>query len=1321
MAAGEGSSEPDDEPTHAPQLLEPQQIDESRPSTPIPASQPEIAQREKQSGDEDSDHGDEYINTDEDEDGEDEDEEDEEPRLKYAPLTRNLGTVYRNGDATSAFLVAGDKLIMGTHNGQVHVYAMPMLQDLKRYSAHKASVSSISISPYPPPLPFLAKSDTSHRLATREADAKTAQSSASPNAKNSPRQSSVPKNPSNDIYIATSSIDGHVCIQSLTDQKDVQLRNFARPVQTVALSPEYRSDRTYLSGGQAEALILTVGGVIGKTTNATVSGSSTTASGWLGSIGLGSNTGTDKVLHSGEGAISTIKWSLSGKYVLWINEKGVKIARSHLKLDSSETGLEWKRISHVGRPTRNGWDEIAAVHKARAEWVDRSSLDSDQDPALRRPPSNGTAEDPQKQDIEEVVVGWGDVVWIIRVTPGDGGSIVKEAAPAGRAEITSVIRFNDCMIAGASLYTPTLLLVLAYLEKKGSKSKKTNDSTPRSRSKRHNALKPELRLIDINSSEEVETDALPVSRFESLASSDYHLGVLYPMRIPGQLTQKGYLSQVGSGMVAVGSGLVTGTEVVAQGMWDATMYGPRMLGANRLFNQTETGSIRSGKVGADRSPAPNRPGNYLTGWIPGLGSSIFSSENEDLKAVATTQGMKIFLMSPFDCIVAVKRTLVDRVQWLEKTQHFQKAWELLDEHPEAASSTSGVSGTSTPPTPSKASSVGQSTADSVTGPAKQAQVSTLAEFFADSASITGSPSPDVKNKYSIAEKEKRRLGELWLQQLVERGNWSDAGEVASKVLNTTSRWEHWAWIFIKNKKFDEITPFLPAMELIPPLSSSVFEIVLGHYVSRDRKGFQKLIDLWPSDLFDISSIISAIQGQLTATDIKPGSDDWRILTECLAKLRLADGHYKEALHCYIQLQDADAALSLIKDHHLVEAVSDDVPGFVLLRITPQQMKSAAQSDLEALSAEPIKLIVDEASRGTVDPDDVVEQLNTKELKLFLFFYFKYLWQGTGNNISQGTTLQRHRFSTAKLVADEGKLLVDRYPELAVDLFSQFERDLFMDYLHTSTLYDFEYALKVCEKKKFIEEEVYLLSKTGSLKKALSLIIDELQDVSKAIAFAKSQADKGLWDDLLNYSMSRPRFISGLLAEVGTAIDPIDLIKRIPSGIEIEGLKDGLKKILREYDLQDSISSGAAKILSSEVAVTMEVLRRGRRKGIKFDVPKPTLKSTKSTLGTDPETKIDAEGTKQAGHCASCGRSFLGEDTEMLAGFACGHIYHIDCLGGKMPLPASGNAEDDDDVLSFSRSIATKVTNARLLRERIRIVGGCKICKARKLQIEEVVQ
>ena len=48
------------------------------------------------------------------------DNEDEEPRLKYAYLTKHLGPVYRNGDATSTFLVAGDKMVCESHRSTLY-------------------------------------------------------------------------------------------------------------------------------------------------------------------------------------------------------------------------------------------------------------------------------------------------------------------------------------------------------------------------------------------------------------------------------------------------------------------------------------------------------------------------------------------------------------------------------------------------------------------------------------------------------------------------------------------------------------------------------------------------------------------------------------------------------------------------------------------------------------------------------------------------------------------------------------------------------------------------------------------------------------------------------------------------------------------------------------------------------------------------------------------------------------------------------------------------------------------------------------------------
>lgn len=262
----------------------------------------------------------------------------------------------------------------------------------------------------------------------------------------------MPQTPSNQIYIASASIDGHVCVSSLIDPKDVTLRNFARPVQAVALSPEYKSDRQYLSGGLAGELILTTGGQSGVRSNANTSHAAHTAQGWLGAIGLGGNTGRDTILHSGEGTISTIKWSLSGRFVAWVNEHGIRIMRTNLHLDGADPDTAWKRIGFVEKPNRNIWQEMAGVWKARLEWVDYEQLESDDDSIIKMNGSNATdkiddtlphrrlGKTPKPSSkgpkLEKLIIGWGDAAWIVHVNPGDAG-VGRDAGErsAGSAEI----------------------------------------------------------------------------------------------------------------------------------------------------------------------------------------------------------------------------------------------------------------------------------------------------------------------------------------------------------------------------------------------------------------------------------------------------------------------------------------------------------------------------------------------------------------------------------------------------------------------------------------------------------------------------------------------------------------------------------------------------------------------------------------------------------------------------------------------------------------------------------------------------------------------
>ncbi|KAI6080660.1 hypothetical protein F4821DRAFT_251017 [Hypoxylon rubiginosum] len=1264
---------------------------------------------------------------DDDDDEDEEDEEDDEPKLKYARLTQHMSAVYRNGDATSAFLVAGDKMIVGTHNGNIHVIQLPDFQSVRVYHAHSASVTSISISPYPPPsLPPTLKPEALVRTASQSVNRPSSRHPPSSPAGQRKTQEppQVPNLPSNNIYIGTSSLDGNVCVQSLIDLRDVQLRNFARPVQAVALSPDYKNDRTYLSGGLAGSLVLTVGAPQGRSTSTVTGTAAAAASGWLGSIGIGSNTGKDTILHSGEGTISTIKWSMSGKYVVWLNEHGFKIMRTKLHLDSADAEDAWKRVGHIDRPQTDEWEEMAGVWKGRAEWIDDQAMGTEGEekgsdaPSALSPAAVRLSQQAQSHDksIERLIVGWGGTIWIIHVHPG-GVGVGKHAGEKtiGRAEIVKILRM-DCIISGISLYTPTLLLVLAYCKPeaeddeepvKGQRPSSSGSGPSGGIKRRHNAQPPELRLIDLTSQTEVDNlDSLKISRFERLSSNDYHMGVLPASKAASVVASRGALEALAG----------FGTD-----MWNAAIN-PRSLFSSGA-------SIRS----RDSNDAVSSP----------RASNTMASVRAGSKPAARTvhpnlikPGAKIFIHSPYDCVLATQRDLADHLDWLLERQKYQNAWELLNDHPEIVNAS-----------PDRLSDLFSSTPDQ--------KPSTTDDFYEDAMSVVDE---QIRFMNSSAEKEKRRIGGLWIDELIEEKNWTRAAEVVAKVVNTPHQWEKLIYRFAEAEKFDEIVDYIPSEPMHPPIPGTVYEVVLNHYIQADKPRFKELVDRWGTELFDVNEITSVLENQLRYRDVREDSveegekgRDWRIVMESLGRLYEVNGRYREALKCYIRLQDADSVMRLIRDNHLADAVTDDVPSFIALRVPEAELSRMSMSELEEATSEAITLLVDEAHRGLIKPGIVVEQLEKKNLNLYLYFYFRGLWRE-----------YRER------PVDETVSLVDDFADLAVRIFALFDRELLMDFLKTSTSYRFEEAAQECEQAGYVPELVYLYSKTGRMKDALYLIIDRLGDVSQAISFAKEQDDPGLWEDLLDYSMDKPRFIRALLEEVGTAINPITLVRRIPEGLEIPGLREGLKHIMKEHEIQYSISSGVARVLRSEVAAYQNQLRSGQRKAIKFEVlahaqdhvdvqvkEVPSVAAAKAlssatatpiTGGTGTVTPSEAQdiatiteadptGDKhqkhhqqpghdhresKPGHCARCHEPFTEWETETLVGFACGHVFHIthllEYLHPDQEIDASlaGSSEDEDRTRG-GRFVGSKVTHARLLRDRIE--GGCPVCRSKREVVE----
>jgi hypothetical protein len=202
--------------------------------------------------------------------------------------------------------------------------------------------------------------------------------------------------------------------------------------------------------------------------------------------------------------------------------------------------------------------------------------------------------------------------------------------------------------------------------------------------------------------------------------------------------------------------------------------------------------------------------------------------------------------------------------------------------------------------------------------------------------------------------------------------------------------------------------------------------------------------------------------------------------------------------------------------------------------------------------------------------------------------------------------------------------------------------------------------------------VFILGRMGGTnnKLALTLIIERLGDVHRAIDFAKEQADDDLWEDLLRYSETRPTFIRGLLEHVGPEIDPLRLIRRIQNGLEIPGLKTALLTILHDFQLQRALLEGCKTVLDGDVSSLARRLQVDQNKGF-------------GVAGGSGRTK-----------CAVCEKPLMRVQQSLVLLFLCRHAVHAACMGEAERLeamqPDSVLAALDVGEGSYARALGSKI-------------------------------
>ncbi|KAJ3412220.1 Vacuolar protein sorting-associated protein 41 [Chytridiales sp. JEL 0842] len=509
------------------------------------------------------------------------------------------------------------------------------------------------------------------------------------------------------------------------------------------------------------------------------------------------------------------------------------------------------------------------------------------------------------------------------------------------------------------------------------------------------------------------------------------------------------------------------------------------------------------------------------------------------------------------------------------------------------------------------------------------------------------------------------IGVKYLKSLVEKKEFAEAAGLLPKILRGDVKlWEEWIYVFCEKGQMDAVRGVVPVRE--PRLGKDLYEMILSQYLNRastplastkskedSYASFLDLVRTWPADIYDPSIVLDAVQDILgpvgqeptyTPLYLQPPSTTPETSTDLLqsAVLLATEAHrYDIALLRGLQL-GTPGVVKLVRSHNLFAVVAGYVPLLMAYDTRMVELGLVAKPTVdERMSGFGFEREDEEEGKGGISE-------SLRRLRLCGWAPGVQLLVGNVDRIPvahvvrelEGVRRGGDRWLHVYLDALFRREPVEGagWHSRQIELYASFDPTRLLDFLRSSASYDVQAALDICEKRDMVPEMVYLLGKMGNNRKALALVIERLGDVKRAIEFAKEQNDDELWEDLLMYSMDKPAFIVGLLENLGSYIDPIKLIQRIPNGLTIPGLRNALIKVMTDYGVQMSLREGCQKILISDTVELMTNYQKSRRRGAGFSV-----EDLKCTICDDP---ISLDGANEV-------------DTFVF--FFCSHVYHTTCL------------------------------------------------------------
>ncbi|KAK3247688.1 Vacuolar protein sorting-associated protein 41 [Cymbomonas tetramitiformis] len=468
------------------------------------------------------------------------------------------------------------------------------------------------------------------------------------------------------------------------------------------------------------------------------------------------------------------------------------------------------------------------------------------------------------------------------------------------------------------------------------------------------------------------------------------------------------------------------------------------------------------------------------------------------------------------------------------------------------------------------------------------------------------------------------VGRAYLEHLLDGKQFERAAALCPRLLKDTTAWERWVFHFAQVHQLPVLSEYIPTEA--PVLRDKVYEVVLNAFLpsKSDHPRLLELVRKWPTSLYNIPTVVTAVQRRLASSSAAANATpaDTVVLKEVLAELYMADGQRERALGIYLQLQ-RPGLFDFIEQHKLHGAVSDKA---VLLM----------QLDLERA----IDLLVEQAA--LIPAASVVAQLQEPG-------------QGSAGAGAEGDKEHRymlHRYLHALFDKDPSE--GGDFHSLQVELYAEFEPARLMHFLTSSQFYPLERAYDVCHEHKLVKEMVFILGRMGSTRQALTLIMTELGDIEQAIDFVQGQQDDDLWEELIVHSLEDPKLVGALLERIGLYIDPLVLLRRLSTGVEIPHLRNRLVRILADYRTQTSLRHGCNAILRADCASLAARLHFEARRAVRFEKDfdeAPAAGQGAAPMGGVARCCVCVDPLKPSGPGAPRTSVY----------FFCSHSYHLRCL------------------------------------------------------------